>query len=81
MLRAVVASVICLAAATSVVAQDTDAVATKATVPMAKLIEQGYEIKTSSWTGSKLFVFLQKDNSAYACEFVNVTNTRCGSIN
>jgi hypothetical protein len=56
-------------------------VATKATVSMAKLIEQGYEIKSSSWTGSKLFVFLQKDKSAYACEFVNVTNTRCGSIN
>ncbi|TPP10712.1 hypothetical protein [Rhizobium glycinendophyticum] len=81
MLRAFAATVLCLAAATSVVAQDNDAVSTKATVSMAKLIEQGYEIKSSSWTGSKLFVFLQKDKSAYACEFANVTNTRCGSIN
>ncbi len=81
MLRAFAATVLCLIAATSVGAQDTDAVSTKATVPMAKLIEQGYEIKSSSWTGSKLFVFLQKDKSAYACEFANVTNTRCGSIN
>ncbi|PYB70713.1 MULTISPECIES: hypothetical protein [Rhizobium] len=81
MLRAFAAIVLCLAAATSVVAQESDAVATKATVSMANLIEQGYEIKSSSWTGAKLFVFLQKDNSAYACEFANVTNTRCGSIN
>jgi hypothetical protein len=81
MLRVLAAILLCLAAATSVAAQDTDAVATKATVSMAKLIEQGYEIKSSSWTGSKLFVFLQKDKSAYACEFANVTNTRCGSIN
>ncbi len=81
MLKAVVATLLCLAAVTSVAAQESDVVATKATVSMAKLIEQGYEIKSSSWTGSKLFVFLQKDNSAYACEFANVTNTRCGSIN
>ncbi len=81
MLRAFVATLLCLGAATQVGAQDSDAVSSQATVSMAKLIEQGYEIKTSSWTGAKLFVFLQKDNSAYACEFANVTNTRCGSIN
>jgi hypothetical protein len=80
MLRTLVAALICLGA-TPVVAQENSAISSRDTVSMAKLIQDGYEIKSSSWTGSKLFVFLQKDKSAYACEFANVTNTRCGSIN
>jgi hypothetical protein len=80
MLRALATVLICLGA-TQVVAQENRAVSSRDSVSMAKLIQDGYEIKSSSWTGSKLFVFLQKDNSAYACEFANVTNTRCGSIN
>ena len=80
MLKTLVAALICLGA-TQVVAQENGVVSSKDSVSMAKLIQDGYEIKSSSWTGSKLFVFLQKDNSAYACEFANVTNTRCGSIN
>lgn len=48
---------------------------------MAALVEQGYEIKTSSTSGSKLIVFLQKDNSVYVCEFTSLTVSRCGSIN
>ncbi|NBB50099.1 hypothetical protein GVN24_17635 [Rhizobium sp. CRIBSB] len=80
MLRPLVATLICLGA-TQVVAQENGAVSSRESVSMSKLIQDGYEIKSSSWTGSKLFVFLQKDNSAYACEFANVTNTRCGSIN
>lgn len=80
MLKTLAALLICLGA-TQAVAQDNNVVSSRDTVSMAKLIRDGYEIKSSSWTGSKLFVFLQKDNSAYACEFVNVTNTRCGSIN
>ena len=80
MLKPIVAALICLGA-TQAVAQENSAISSKGSVSMAKLIEDGYEIKSSSWTGSKLFVFLQKDNSAYACEFANVTNTRCGSIN
>lgn len=80
MLRTLVAALICLGA-TQVVAQENSAISSGDSVSMANLIKDGYEIKSSSWTGSKLFVFLQKDNSAYACEFANVTNTRCGSIN
>ena len=80
MLKPLVAALICLGA-TQAVAQENSAISSKGSVSMAKLIEDGYEIKSSSWTGSKLFVFLQQDNSAYTCEFANVTNTRCGSIN
>ncbi len=80
MLRALVALLICLGA-TQAVAQESSVTSSRDSVSMANLIKDGYEIKSSSWTGSKLFVFLQKDNSAYACEFANVTNTRCGSIN
>jgi hypothetical protein len=80
MLRALAAALICLGA-TPAVAQEESTVSSRTTVSMAQLIQDGYEIKSSSWTGSKLFVFLQKDKSAYACEFANVTNTRCGSIN
>jgi len=80
MLKILAATLICLGA-TQVVAQEQADVSSRDTVSMAKLIRDGYEIKSSSWTGSKLFVFLQKDKSAYACEFANVTNTRCGSIN
>ncbi|SIQ54974.1 hypothetical protein SAMN05880561_103475 [Rhizobium sp. RU33A] len=80
MLRTLATVLICLGAAQAV-AQENGAVSSRDSVSMAKLIQDGYEIKSSSWTGSKLFVFLQKDNSAYACEFANVTNTRCGSIN
>jgi len=80
MLKTLAAMLICLGAAQAV-AQENSVVSSRETVSMAKLIQDGYEIKSSSWTGSKLFVFLQKDNSAYACEFANVTNTRCGSIN
>lgn len=80
MLKTLAALLICLGA-TQAVAQENSSVSSRETVSMAKLIRDGYEIKSSSWTGSKLFVFLQKDNSAYACEFGNVTNTRCGSIN
>lgn len=80
MLKTLAALLICLGAAQAV-AQENSVVSSRETVSMAKLIQDGYEIKSSSWTGSKLFVFLQKDKSAYACEFANVTNTRCGSIN
>ena len=80
MLKTLAAMLISLGAAQAV-AQENSVVSSRETVSMAKLIQDGYEIKSSSWTGSKLFVFLQKDNSAYACEFANVTNTRCGSIN
>ncbi|HEV7321830.1 MAG TPA: hypothetical protein VGO04_24770 [Ensifer sp.] len=48
---------------------------------MADLVAKGYEIKAAVANGTRYIVFLQKDQSAYACEFVSVTKSRCGSIN
>jgi hypothetical protein len=48
---------------------------------MKELLAQGYEIKTAVPNGSKFVVFMQKDQSAYACEFVSLTDTKCGAIN
>ncbi|MCD2177139.1 hypothetical protein [Rhizobium sp. C1] len=48
---------------------------------MKDLLAQGYEIKAAVPNGAKFVIFMQKDQSAYACEFVSVTNTKCGAIN
>ncbi|MBB3609092.1 MAG: hypothetical protein QM636_23295 [Rhizobium sp.] len=48
---------------------------------MADLVSRGYEIKAAVPNGGKFVVFMQKDQSAYACEFSSLTDTRCGSIN
>jgi hypothetical protein len=48
---------------------------------MKDLLSEGYEIKSSVPSGTKFIVFMQKDKSAYACEFVTLTRSRCGSIN
>jgi hypothetical protein len=48
---------------------------------MAQLVKDGYEIKAAAPNGSRYVVFMQKEKSAYACEFVNVTTTRCRQIN
>ena len=48
---------------------------------MAQLIAEGFEIRAAVPNGSKIIVFMQKDQSAYACEFVSLTNSRCGTIN
>ena len=48
---------------------------------MADLLAKGYEIKTAVPNGGKFIVFMQKDQSAYACEFQSLTGARCGSIN
>ncbi|MBP2234848.1 hypothetical protein J2Z31_001340 [Sinorhizobium kostiense] len=48
---------------------------------MAALLAKGYEIKAAVANGTRYIVFLQKDQSAYACEFVTLTRSRCGSIN
>ena len=46
-----------------------------------QLLSQGYEIKSSLPNGGKFIVFMQKDKTAYACEFVTLTRSRCGVIN
>lgn len=48
---------------------------------MAALLAKGYEIKAAVANSTRTIVFLQKDQSAYACEFVSLTRSRCGSIN
>lgn len=67
--------------AASVQAQDSGVSSSGSASSMGDLIKQGYEIKSTVSNGSKLIVFLQKENSAYACEFTSLTNSRCGSIN
>ena len=62
-------------------AQDSGVSSSSSSSSMGDLIKQGYEIKSTVSSGSKLIVFLQKENSAYACEFTSLTNSRCGSIN
>ena len=55
---------------------------TGGTQTMAELLKQGYEIKAAVPSGTdKLIIFMQNEKSAYACEFTNLANTRCGSIN
>lgn len=73
-----IAAILCAAA---VQAQESSVSSSSATSSMGELIKQGYEIKSTVSNGSKLIVFLQKDNSAYACEFTSLTSSRCGSIN
>lgn len=48
---------------------------------MRGLLRQGYEIKAMAPNGAQYVVLMQKDTSAYACEFVTVTNSRCRAIN
>jgi len=48
---------------------------------MSSLLAKGYEIKAAVPNGTRYIVFLQKDKSAFACEFVTLTKSRCGSIN
>jgi hypothetical protein len=48
---------------------------------MSELLSQGYDIKAAVPNGGKFIVFMQKDQSAYACEFQSLTGARCGSIN
>ncbi len=48
---------------------------------MAQLLSKGYDIKAAVPNGGKFIVFMQKDQSAYACEFQSLTGARCGSIN
>ena len=67
-------------------AQSTDTMSstssTASTTPtMGQLLAQGYEIKAAVPNGAKFVIFMQKDQSAYACEFVSITNTKCGAIN
>lgn len=47
---------------------------------MARLLADGFEIKGTAQASSRYIVFMQKEKTAYACQFVTVTTTRCGLI-
>ncbi|MCL6706680.1 hypothetical protein M8R20_06680 [Pseudomonas sp. R2.Fl] len=70
----------CLAASAAL-AQSEGGSSLSTSATMADLLADGYEIKAAAPNGSKFVVFLQKDKSAYACEFASVTNSRCRTIN
>ena len=67
--------------ATAASAQSLKTTDSASSATMKELLDQGFEIKAAVPNGSKFVVFMQKDQSAYACEFVSVTQTRCGAIN
>jgi hypothetical protein len=49
---------------------------------MGELLSKGYQIKAAVPNGGKFFVvFLQKDQSAYACEMKSLTASQCGALN
>ncbi|PKA41088.1 hypothetical protein [Rhizobium sullae] len=48
---------------------------------MGELLSRGYEIKAAVPNGNKFVVFMQKDQSAYACEMQSLTASRCGTLN
>ncbi|KAF5882826.1 hypothetical protein [Rhizobium sp. PEPV16] len=48
---------------------------------MGELLSKGYQIKAAISNGSKFVVFMQKDQSAYACEMQSLTASRCGTLN
>ena len=66
-------------AATAAFAQDADVGSAAKT--MGQLVSEGYEIKAAAPNGSRYVIFMQNDQSAYACEFVNTANTQCRPIN
>jgi hypothetical protein len=52
-----------------------------ANTSMSVLLSQGYEIKAAVPNGGKFVVFMQKDQSAYACEMQSLAASRCGTLN
>ncbi|MDP9811787.1 hypothetical protein J2W42_004652 [Rhizobium tibeticum] len=80
-----------LLAASGVVAQEVGGMGPKlgqgevqppaAKASMGDLLSKGYEIKAAVPNGGKFVVFLQKDQSAYACEMKSLTASQCGTIN
>ncbi|WP_421590909.1 hypothetical protein [Shinella sp. M27] len=75
----VVFAAIALLAATAAHSQDADTGSASKT--MGQLVSEGYEIKAAAPNGSRYVIFMQNDQSAYACEFVNTANTQCRPIN
>uniref|UniRef100_UPI003F21A137 hypothetical protein n=1 Tax=Rhizobium sp. F40D2 TaxID=3453141 RepID=UPI003F21A137 len=80
-----------LLAASGAFAQETDTLGTPlgrkevtppaAQTSMGDLLSKGYQIKAAIPNGRKFVVFMQKDQSAYACEMQSLTASRCGTLN
>ncbi len=87
MMREAVAAVLLAIAPAALAQQDSGAPDTAGSAissgnrTMKDLLSEGYEIRSSVPNGTKFIVFMQKDKSAYACEFVSLTRSRCGAIN
>jgi hypothetical protein len=81
MFRSILAAVAVLSASAAFAQETGISSSSGGSTSMASLLSQGYEIRTSVQNGTKTIVFLQKDKTAYACEFVSLTRSRCGSIN
>jgi hypothetical protein len=88
MMRLAVVSAALLAIAPAALAQQASdagqtggSTASGGTKSMGELVSDGYEVKSSVANGTKFIVFMQKDKSAYACDFVSLTRSRCGAIN
>lgn len=58
-----------------------EAAPASAQASMGDLLSKGYEIKAAVSNGGKFVVFMQKDQSAYACEMQSLTASRCGTLN
>ena len=90
-MQALPLAVALLLAASGVSAQEADSLGTplghEETQPQAEqssmgdLLSKGYQIKAAIPNGSKFVVFMQKDQSAYACEMQSLTASRCGTLN
>ena len=81
MLRAVAIAALVVSVPAASQAQEGRSSGSGGSETMGRLLTEGYEIKTSVLNGTKLIVFMQKDKTAYACEFVTLTRSRCGVIN
>jgi hypothetical protein len=84
-MRLVALSLLGLLTAGSALAQETgetsEAVSGASASGMGSLLAKGYEIRAAVQNGQRYIVFLQKEKSAFACGFVSLTKSRCGSIN
>lgn len=75
-----IVAALCLLPALAAAQEDDVAASASGGGTISELVSRGYEIKTATQNGDRTIVFLQKDRSAYACEFVALAKTRCGPI-
>ncbi|MBW3098869.1 hypothetical protein KY465_16430 [Pseudohoeflea sp. DP4N28-3] len=74
------AGALALAAAGAATAQTSAGSGQSNAGSVGDLVADGYEIRAAVPNGSKYVVFLQKEDKAYACEFITLSQSRCGEI-